>query len=411
MIRFIHCADIHLGRSIRSHMDMPDDFVEAVQQATYLSFQRIIDKAIELNVDFVLVCGDLFDNEHRSLRAQWFVKKQAVRLAERNIPLYLIHGNHDPLIKMKLPISMPENVHVFPESVQAIKRKFREEEVYIYGFSYPERAYKDNPIPPYKKEGDDKAYHIGMLHGQERMQQDHDPYAPFSLGELKEKGFDYWALGHIHKRQILSEKPPIVYPGNVQGGHRKETGSKGAYYVELTKTDTNMMFIGTAPVEWLKIQAKIDGLDSMEMFMEHIEEEIKNEISGNQYFIDLEVIGKGVLHDQLIDYKDQQEFISLLRDELSISVRNVWIEKIHFKTMPFIDRKELSNQEHLMGDVVRIVDSLKMEKTDEAALRPVFSHPILKQFLDQLSEVDRQEILDQAENLLLTSLMDNEVRR
>ncbi|MBU9712661.1 metallophosphoesterase family protein [Evansella tamaricis] len=405
MFRFIHCADVHLGRSIRSHMEMPDEFIQTIQQATYVSFQRIIDKAMDLNVDFVLISGDLFDSEYRSLRAQWFVKKQAVRLAEKNIPLFIIHGNHDPLIGQENELTMPENVHIFKERVESVKiHNGRGDTGYIYGFSYPEKAFMDNPAPLYQRVNDDRAYHIGMLHGQERAQTDHDPYAPFSVKELREKNFDYWALGHIHKRQILSETPPIVYSGNVQGAHRKETGKKGAYYVELTKTGATLSLLETSPVEWMNVQVSINNLELIDQLISGIETTLKVEEGSKQYLVDLSIIGEGILHDQLVNYRDQQELLSLLREELS-HIPYLWIERMEVNTTAVFDRESLREQDHLLGDVVRVVDEMKKQESDGEALEPLYSHPAMNRFLEKLTHKEREEIIDHAEKLLLSSLM------
>ncbi len=93
----------------------------------------------------------------------------------------------------------------------------------------------------YKKMGD-APFHIGMLHGSVEGDAEHNRYAPFQLRELKEKQFDYWALGHIHKREILSEEPYIIYPVIYKGVIVRETGEKGAYLIELTKQGSHCSF-------------------------------------------------------------------------------------------------------------------------------------------------------------------------
>ncbi len=113
----------------------------------------------------------------------------------------------------------------------------------------------------------DAPFHIGMLHGSVEGDAEHNRYAPFQMRELKEKQFDYWALGHIHKREILSEEPYMIYPGNIQGRHRKETGEKGAYLIELTKQGTQCSFFHTADVVWDEIEVCIDGLETVDELM------------------------------------------------------------------------------------------------------------------------------------------------
>src|SRR5699024_8283616 len=107
----------------------------------------------------------------------------------------------------------------------------------IYGFSYVKRDVKENKAKQFTIKHNEAIYHIAMLHGSLHGDQDHDPYAPFRLEDLQREPFDYWALGHIHKRAIIQEKPPIVYPGNIQGRHRKESGAKGCYYIEMNQME------------------------------------------------------------------------------------------------------------------------------------------------------------------------------
>src|SRR5690554_2783548 len=112
MIRFIHCADIHLGRTFQTSTDMSDRFIQEAVRSTYDSFEKIIKEAIAKNVDFILISGDVYDQKQRSIRGQWFIKKQAEKLQKYNIQVFMIHGNHDPLLNERQMIGMPENVFI-----------------------------------------------------------------------------------------------------------------------------------------------------------------------------------------------------------------------------------------------------------------------------------------------------------
>lgn len=243
-VKFIHAADLHLDSPFKGmEMNVAQSVWERMKQSTFESFERIVDKAIQERVDFVLLAGDLYDAETRSLRAQVFVREQMKRLSQYDIPVFIIHGNHDHLGGSWAAIEFPENVHVFTEPYVEEKSFYKNGELLasIYGFSYLQQAVTDNMTAQYTKMSD-APFHIGMLHGSVEGDAEHNRYAPFQIRELKEKQFDYWALGHIHKREILSEEPYIIYPGNIQGRHRKETGEKGAYLIELTKQGTHCSF-------------------------------------------------------------------------------------------------------------------------------------------------------------------------
>ncbi|ADU29720.1 metallophosphoesterase family protein [Evansella cellulosilytica] len=404
MIRFIHCADLHLGRPIKTHADLPASFIKQLQSATYQSFESIVNKAIEFNVDFMLISGDVYDSEHRSYRGQWFLKKQAERLQKVNIPIYVIHGNHDPIKAEHSNNRLPENVHVFSEKFEVVSLlTAKNEKVYLYGFSYPNKAYYDNPIPMYETIGEMSAYHIALLHGQESSQKDHEPYAPFSLNELKQKNIDYWALGHIHKRQILSSNPSVVYPGNIQGAHKKENGEKGAYYVEMTKTDTMLTFLPTSRVQWEHMNISIDECEIMDELLDRIQQISEILDLQKHYLVEVHLTGGGPLHEQLIQDNVQQELMTILRSEVFHS-SNVWINSLYVNTTLPIERERLKEKDDLLGDIVRVVDTLEEQHVEEA-LQPVFSHLVMRKYLECLSQEEIQEIVETAERKILTSLM------
>ncbi|MDQ0254206.1 DNA repair exonuclease SbcCD nuclease subunit [Evansella vedderi] len=404
MIRFIHAADLHLGRAIRTRGDLPEHMKETIQQATYTSFERIVDQALEWNVDFVLISGDVYDHEERSLRGQWFVRKQAKRLEVKGIPLFIIHGNHDPLNSNVVRQNIPANVHIFSQDVEGVPITTKgKDKVYIYGFSYPQKAYYENPIPKYERKNDPDSYHIAMLHGQEAGNKEHEPYAPFTLKEVQEKDFHYWALGHIHKRQTLSPNPPVVYPGNIQGAHRNETGEKGAYLVEMTKVETTMTFLPTNPVQWEKITVSIEGLETYDELLEQLEEELSLKEENKLFLLDLTIHGSGPLHDILLEDSKQDELLTILREEVLETAG--WVDRIHVQTIPVIDRNQLRKQDHLLGDVVRIVDDFKEKHPEVNVLEQVYGHASLRKYLTPLTEKDVKEIVDEAEMRLLTPLL------
>lgn len=226
-IRFIHTADLHLDSPFLGLSHIPKKVFSRIQESTFIAFERVIDAALERAVDFIVVVGDLFDGEDRSIKAQARLRRQLERLNEAEITAFISYGNHDHLAGNWLTLDMPNNVHIFNDEVETVL--FTAEngvKVHLYGFSYPERHVFERKVKTYqKKDGAD--LHIGLLHGQcDGASTLHQPYAPFSIRELLQKEMNYWALGHIHQTQILHTDPYIVYPGNIQGRHRKEAGKK-----------------------------------------------------------------------------------------------------------------------------------------------------------------------------------------
>ena len=145
--------------------------------------------------------------------------------------MYLLHGNHDAESVITKRLDLPPNVHVFGASNPSTF-ELEEYGVALHGQSYPERAVLDNLVPGYP-EPIPRAFNVGVLHSALAGAKGHEPYAPCTLADLVGKGYAYWALGHVHQREVLHEHPHVVFPGNLQGRHIRETGPKGASLVTV----------------------------------------------------------------------------------------------------------------------------------------------------------------------------------
>lgn len=207
-ITFVHSADLHMDSLFKTKGHLPEELLERLRAGTFEAFDRLIQVCINEQADFLLIAGDVYHEELRSLKAQVHVRRGFEKLQKHDIHVYVSFGNHDFTGGAEHAVSFPENVHVFQsEEVQAFPfYKEGERLAHIYGFSYETRAVKDHKAREFQKTGH-PLYHIAMLHGSLETKTDHDVYAPFTLEELKNKGMDYWALGHIHKREVLSSDP------------------------------------------------------------------------------------------------------------------------------------------------------------------------------------------------------------
>lgn len=250
-MRFIHTADLHLDSPFLGLTSMPKPLWERVHSSTFTAFQKIVDDAIALKVDFVLISGDIYDRDQQSIAATDFFIKQCERLKQARIPVYLLYGNHDYQIVQDTG-ELPANVHVFGNRVTTTTLTLaNHDSVAISGFSYDQRWIQEDQVKKYPPKRNE-TWHIGMLHGAVRQSQDNH-YAPFTTDELIAKNYDYWALGHIHKHQILNEKPPIIYSGNPQGRHKNEAGQHGYYLVESQGNKLMPQFKPVAEIEWTSL--------------------------------------------------------------------------------------------------------------------------------------------------------------
>jgi DNA repair protein SbcD/Mre11 len=224
-ISFIHAADIHLDSPLKGLERYENAPVERIRGATRRAFTRLIDLAIEKTVDFVLIAGDLYDGDWRDYNTGLFLVRELGRLRDVRIPVFVIAGNHDAANKMTRALRLPENVrflaHECPETVH-----LEEFGVAIHGQSFAKPAVMENLAAAYPAP-ERGCTNIGLLHTGMGGVDGHERYAPCTLEELRVRGYDYWALGHIHARQILCNEPMVVFAGNVQGRHIRETGPKG----------------------------------------------------------------------------------------------------------------------------------------------------------------------------------------
>lgn len=402
-LRFIHCADLHLDRPFQGLTDIPPAIAERVRESTFRSLHRIVSAAIGHEVDFVVIAGDLFDGENRSLRAQARFRTEMERLWANGIEVFAVHGNHDPLEAKWVPLNLPENVHIFGLEVEMIPYlKDGETLAHLYGFSYKQRAVNEGQGPYYHKIPGAR-YHIGILHGQEEnSHSEHAAYAPFSVGELLEKGFDYWALGHIHKRSLLHEDPIIYYPGNIQGLHPKETGEKGCVLVELNGKSANHSLISTAEVVWSACDISIRDLRDGGQLLEACETRLDSLRCNNASVLAvLHLTGSGPIHSYMLDETHVEDLLAALQEGEADRRDFVWPVSVKLDTTPEWDRDELKKENHFIGDLLKLID----EENIEDSLASLWRNRRAKKHLEAVGNEEERELLKDAEHLLLAELL------
>ncbi|MCF0154487.1 MAG: DNA repair exonuclease [Veillonella sp.] len=236
--KFLQCGDLHLGAPFH-YVEVPGSQVaQAVAEATYQSLANIVELAIAESVNFVVITGDIYNSEDHNLEAQIRFVRAMEALEEAQIPVYMIQGNHDPAESWRAQLTLPDNVHLFsyePDGLLAERYPLMvdgHEVGGVYGISIGHGNEQVNMANYYTPRETDE-FSLALMHGTVGSSTEHVVTGPCSLTDLIDRGMDYWALGHIHKRQVLNESPYIVYAGNTQGLHKKEVGPKGCYIVEV----------------------------------------------------------------------------------------------------------------------------------------------------------------------------------
>jgi DNA repair protein SbcD/Mre11 len=400
-VTFIHAADLHLDSPMVGLKHLPPTILQRLQESTFTAFTKIVDDALRLNVDFVIIAGDLFDGEDRSVRAQSRFRKQMERLAASQIQVFIVHGNHDHLDGKWAHLELPENVQVFSENVE-VKKYVNSEQVgvHLYGFSYPQRHVFERKIDDYIKSGE-ADFHIGILHGHNEGNSEHGRYAPFSIKDLLDKQFDYWALGHIHTRAILAEEPPIVYPGNIQGRNRKELGMKGYYHVTLSSAGCQLAFLRSSDVIWNEMEidaSNANNFSDIYSLCRNLIEETRTEKEGQLIDITIRNIpSDGLLREEL----ENGELLDVLQEEEKEETSFVWPfrltldEKIHW------NREQLEGEADFYHELFSAIDDY--HGLDDC-LSQLYQHPTARRFLQRISEGDQNKLVQDAENILVKLL-------
>lgn len=294
-MKFIHLADAHLDSPFRGLSFLPSKEFNQIYQAADQSLTRIVDLALKENIDLVLIAGDTFDSDQPSPRAQLFFAEQIKRLTDQQIQVVMIFGNHDHMKKEDLLVSPSPYFKLLGANEKVEKSTFTTQSGFAYdvvGFSYLNNHITRDMMPNFPEKGSN--YTFGLMHAQEKENDSHkNVYAPFTVNEIKELNYDYFALGHIHARNNLSTAPWIVYPGNIQGRHINEMGEKGCYLGEIDENSrkTTIEFKQTGPIVWqsraINLEAAISKNDLQAKIIDSLQAEQKSyfslQIKGAQY--------------------------------------------------------------------------------------------------------------------------------
>ncbi|WP_424237918.1 metallophosphoesterase family protein [Bhargavaea ginsengi] len=398
-IRFIHAADLHLGSPFKGFAGLPGKMAQTVRESTFTAFRNLISHAAETRPDFLLIAGDIYDGEDRSLRAQEQFRMGMETLREKGVPVFVSHGNHDHLAGSWVRFSLPDNVHVFGPQVETAELNVRGTTVKIHGFSYPER-HMTEPVIRHYPQGMGDAVEIGMLHGSIRGNEAHDVYAPFTKDELLGKGYDYWALGHIHKRQVLHAQPPIVYPGSLQGLHRKESGIKGFYEVEIGQGTSSLEFIPAGALVFGTAEINCAGIRHADQWLERCMHQIRafREADGPG-LLDLRLTGIDEGAEAMFSDAPESEWLEFIRECVMRDCPDIGVHRMTWER-----DTALAVPGGLFRDVLEELGSWDADNWKDC-LADLYGHRQAYRFTGRLGEEEIREIAEEAERLITDGLM------
>lgn len=336
MITVVHAADLHIDSPLRGLGRLEGAPVDDLRLATRRAFVRLIDTCLEEQAAMLVLAGDVFDGEWRDFNTGLFFVRELARLRDTGTQVVMVRGNHDAESVITRHIPLPD--HVFTFSIDAPEsRDYPRLGIAVHGQSYGARSIEDNLAESYPGRRRD-LFNLGVLHTNAVASSDHGNYAPCTVSQLVRHGYDYWALGHVHRAQVLSRDPWVVYPGNLQGRHARETGAKGCTILRLDGLRIDRVETREVDVlRWADLTISADaihGSSDMDDLLAEIRLRMQAELSaagGRPVLARVTVEGNTPLHAALAaDPGAVQAQVRALAYELG----DVWPEKIRFVTRP-----------------------------------------------------------------------------
>ena len=419
LLRFVHAADLHLDSPFKGLRDAaPEGIAGEISNATFRTYDNIIDLCIRERGEALLVAGDVYDGAERSLRAQRKFIEGLERLDEQGIRSFVCHGNHDPLDGWEARLAYPalchrfgrewERVPVFPEDpARAV----------VHGISYPKSDVRDNlalglgNVTP-------AGFSIGLLHANVGSDTGHESYAPCTVDDLRQAGVDYWALGHVHTRRILNERNPVVaYPGNPQGRHPNELGARGVYLVEVDDGgNANVEFRAVDLIRWERVSVDISPLESEQSLLDALHgkmEDVLDSADGRSVVARVCITGRGELSRSLRRPNALRDWQEEINGSWAQRSPFAWCERIEDETSAPFDRAARIAGADFLAEVLKTSDRARddaelMERL-LADLPDLYEHGNYRRYLRDAAPVGAElvALIAQAEELAVDLLIED----
>ena len=267
-IHIVHAADIHLDSPLRGLGRLSDDdLANRLRLATRTAFDNLIRHCLKSTPDALILAGDLYDGDWRDYSTGVYFTDRMRDLDEAGIPVVLVQGNHDAESVISRSLTLPANVAQLRTDRPETK-VFEDSGLAVHGQGFATKAVSANlavdypaPVPG--------LVNVGVLHTSVQGYANHDPYAPCSVAELTGRGYEYFALGHVHTRQVLAGgRTTVAFSGNLQGRHPRELGPKGALDVRLSPGGVaEVDFVALDVARWELVEVDVsDARDESEAF-------------------------------------------------------------------------------------------------------------------------------------------------
>jgi len=377
---FIHAADLHLDTPFEGVAEVSGVVAERLRDASLEAFDGLVRLAIDRRAAFVVLAGDLYDGAERGVRAQLRFLRGLGVLSVAGIPVFVVHGNHDPVGGWPGVREWPPGVTVFGSEQVGVVPVTRDAVVLarVYGISYGHREITENLALRFRRE-EGPGLHVGLLHCNVGDDPAHGRYSPCSADDLERAGMDYWALGHVHTRQVLREgRPWVVYPGNTQGRSPKpsERGAKGACVVHVEGAEVRAVeFVALDRVRFAAFDVEIAGVADLGALRARLAAEVDALTAtgaGHDLLVRCTLRGRGAVHADLRCHGGVDELLRDLRDETCGG--GVWWEGLCDLTRPEIDLEAVRGRGDFAAELLLraeelMADGAELTRFVQTALR------------------------------------------
>lgn len=362
-MRILHAADLHIDSPLGGLSAYEGAPVEEIRGATRRATENLVETAIAREVDLVVVAGDVFDGDWRDYSTGLFWVGQLARLNDAGIPVVLITGNHDAASIVSQSLTLPPNAALLSNAHPEVF-VIDDLDLAVVGQGYATRVVTEDLAAGYPT-ADPGLFTVGLLHTSLDGRPGHDAYAPTTLDTLRSKGYGYWGLGHVHQREVIATDPWIVFPGNLQGRHARETGPKGATLVTVESgqvVDVEAIALDVARFTICEVDAA--ALGHRDDVVGAVAERFAQtciDAGARLSVARVRIVGASPAHEDL--WSDPHGFEAEVRSAAQQAGR-LWVEKVKLATSRPGDRQRFRDDEAITA----IADRIAQLREDPADL-------------------------------------------
>lgn len=418
-LRFVHAADLHIDSPLVGLERYEGAPVDAIRGATRRALEGLVALCVAEDAKLLLLAGDLFDGAWKDFNTGLFFTSQMKRLRDADVTVAIVRGNHDAASRIEKQLRLPDNVHELG-SARASTIELEHLDIAIHGQSYPTVAVQEDLASRYPS-AVSGVFNVGLLHTALDGRPGHDTYAPTTVRKLVDRGYDYWALGHVHTREVVREDPLIVFPGNLQGRHVRERGAKGATVVEVEgRRVTSMRHVALDVVRFETVRIALDAGsgsradgDAIERARAAVEAAVGS-ADGRLLVADVVFTGTPAAHGALEASGDR------LASEMraAVDVEGVWIARVRAHVVPD-DGEERALRTDALGRLLATARACGRDANEAADalsyaadLSSKLDAALTADVLPELGDADaRAEFFAEVEELLRDKLGDGHGRR